>query len=207
MFEYKLYGQIYWIFYGQNSHRMYYRTCLKLHVMLVKPSNLMLRDVQNLICGESAATEKVPSCYSLIVKRTTAISRKRKQCPMSWETCSVLLNMRFKQMDSIWTFVAISGEFLHLNTRIHYESQTKTICRVNETPHETWQSAGASGTRHFSIWHCICLIWQNLMIRFTTTLNMLILFPQIKKIKSFQHKKSPLVNQWTHKLLVVLGLI
>lgn len=51
----------------------------------------------------------------------------------------VQLNMRFKQMDSIWTFVAISREFLHLNTRIHYESQTKTICRVNETPHETWR--------------------------------------------------------------------
>lgn len=86
-------------------------------------------------------------------------------------------------MDSIWTFVAISRGFLHLNTRIHYESQTKTICRVNETPQETWQSAVASGTRHFSIWHRICLIWQNLMIRFTTTLNMLILFHQKKNKK------------------------
>lgn len=37
----------------------------------------------NLICGESAATVKVLCCFFLIVKRTTAISRKRKQCPMS----------------------------------------------------------------------------------------------------------------------------
>lgn len=145
----------------------------------VKPSNLTLGD-SNLICGESAATEKVPSCFSLIVKRTTAISRKRKQCPMSPQrreedkTCSILQNLRVKQKDSICTFVTINGEFQNClpdpRRRIHHESQTnKDNLPCEWKAQETWQSTDASGTKHFSVWCCICLIWQNLVIRFTST--------------------------------------
>lgn len=129
-----------------------------LHVMWVKPDNFMLRD-SNLICGESAATEKAPSCFSPIVK-TTAISRKRKQCPMSPrrreedKTRSVLQNLRVKQKDSICTFVTINGEFqnclLDPRCRIHHESETNKDNLLCEwKAHETWQSTDTSGTRHF----------------------------------------------------------
>lgn len=119
----------------------------------------------NLICGESAATEKVPCCFSLIVKRTTAISRKRKQCPMSPQR-------RDKDKDafnspksagqnkriSICTFITINREFqIRLSTRrwIHCESQTNEDNLPHEwKAYETQPSTDASRMRHF-----FSLVW------------------------------------------------
>lgn len=147
----------------------------------------------NLICGESAATEKVLCCFSLIVKRTTAISRKRKQCPMSPQR-------RDKDKDafnspksagenkriSICTFITINREFqIRLGTRrrIHCESQTNEDNLLHEwKAYETQPSTDASRMRHFfSLVWVFFLIWQNMMIRFTSTAQALDLFPDKTK--------------------------
>lgn len=75
--------------------------------------------------------------------------------------------------DSTCALVTINREFRNRSShpcRIYHKSEiNKDNLLCEWKAHETWQSTGAAGTRRLSVWCCIWLIWQNLLIRFTST--------------------------------------
>lgn len=141
---------------------------------------------------------KIPSCFSPIVKRNNSHQQEggnNVQCHHRRET-----RIRHVQFSKIWglkqkirTVVTINREFLNClldpRCRIRLESETNKDNLLCEwKAQETWRSTDASGTRHFySVWCCICLIWQKLVIR---------LYKCIRK-NTFWHK-----NTETRKCLI-----